>query len=400
MTKSKIISLLSAATLVTAVAATSACKKQEDDSKKGAKPAVSAGKTTAATDTPKPLPPKKEWTAADTLKVFKTCGDAFNAHDKAKTATCFGKSGTFQMIDWVGPEMKHSGGEAVAKSMADYWTSMPDVKGTTMLTMVSGNNIAAISLDEGTNSGEMMGMPATNKKVSLFSAMLTSVGKDGTIASQRILGDQGTWSHQLGMAPIPTAPASEKAWETTVTAIANDADKAKIAANVEAVKKFEAATSKSDMATIKAHVADDISFRYAPHAKVTKGAKDYFAALAQWTGMFESMNRENRTIWGAGDWVVSEVNNNAKIGVEMSKDKKNSTKGKEITTTQIEFYLVVDSKITNHWVFENSYSFAVQAGLAPAPPAMGSGDAAKPAAGKDAKEVIAPAKGKPAPSKK
>ncbi len=348
------------------------CKKDESASKDKDKAASGAKTTTGDMDKapPVPKPEPKTMSSNEVMAAMAKCGEALNARDKTRLGDCYDKGSSFAMLDWMGPKMHHTGLAAITESLSTYWTAFPNVTGKPQLILASGNKIATIMLESGKNSGSLMGMPATNKTVTTIGAGLTMLNPKGKIRTAYMLTDQTTWAHQMGRVENPTSPSTEMAWEKTIVAVADDANKDLVATNVGLAEAFEGATARKDMAALKAHVADDVTFRYAPMKEVTKGAEAYLAGMTRWAGMFESMTRDVKDIWGAGDWVVAHVENTARLGVDLPNPTNAKTKGKEVKTNQIVFYQFKDQKVVSHWVFENSYAFAVQAGLADAPPKM------------------------------
>jgi ketosteroid isomerase-like protein/predicted ester cyclase len=358
--KTKLLSVLVIAAFVAP-----GCKKNEDKKKPDTdKP--TAGKTT---EEPPKTPEPKKWTAEDTMKLVDEMTAAWNAGDLEKVAAMYGESGTVKFVDHV-PPMEFKGTTAVLEGLKQWHPAFPDSKMEPQLVMVNGNNYAAISLNTGTNTGDMQGMKATGKKTSSFGAVIGRVDDQGKIAEERHVGDQSTMMHQLGVAADPMAPDAETAWDETVrvTAEATDAE----TANVELAKKLYEPMSKKDTAAVAALLADDASFRWVPSAEVPEGKEAIVKGLGQYFKAHESLTKTVKESWAAGDWVVNVVESKGKLGADMPGMK--GTKGKEYTTTQFEFINVADGAIKTYWVFDNSLSWMVQIGAID-PSKMG-GDAA------------------------
>ena len=351
--------------LTLAVLAATGCKK-EDKTPPEETPAT--GKTTT-TPTEEPAP---AWTGEDSAKAYIACLEAFSANKTEEAFGCFAEDATMEMLDSTGPATELKGREGAAKMLAGYRAGFPDLTSVPQLVLANDNKVAAIVLDTGTNSGEMMGQPPTNKKVSVLFATMTWFNDEGKIARNVVLGDQGAMAHQLGLHESKTAPAAEKPFEEKVTVVAKPEDEEKIGTNVELVKNALDALQKKDVDAIMAHVADDATFRYVPHKDQIEGKDAYRKGIEEYLGMVATSTRNIEQIWGAGDWVVAW----SKVENELAKDIPGAkgSKGKKVTTQPVEFFRIVDGKVKEHWVFENSMKWAIQVGLMPDPAAAGASE--------------------------
>jgi predicted ester cyclase len=79
-----------------------------------------------------------------------------------------------------------------------YRTSFPDLKITVNAMGTSGDTLLAYYTFTGTNTGMMMGMPATNKSVSVDGVDIV-VFKDGKAVEHWEVSDQLGMMQQLGM---------------------------------------------------------------------------------------------------------------------------------------------------------------------------------------------------------
>lgn len=343
-------------TLLSAIAITvlaaAGCKKDEKQETDGKEP--TAGKTTAEE---KPTPEPKEWTAADTMKRVDECTAYWNSGDIPKLAGCYSDSGKVEFVDHV-PPMEHTGQKEIAEALEKWRPAFPDSKTDLQLVLVNGNNYATIGLNTGTNTGEMMGMPATNKKTSTLGAMLGTVDDQGTITNERHFYDQTTTMSQLGIAASPMAPESEKAWPDTVRVTAESSETE--AANVETAKKVQEALGNKDTETLAGVLADDARFRYVPNNDVSEGKEAVIQNVQQFLGMFDPLEMTVKESWGAGDWVVMVLDIKGVLAGNLPGTKR--TKGKEFNTNRVNFIQVADGKVKQVWVFENSLSMLAQIG--------------------------------------
>ena len=343
-------------TLLSAIAITvlaaAGCKKdktQETDDK-----GPTAGKTNQQE---KPTPEPKKWTAADTMKRVDECIGYWNSGDMSKLAGCYGDSGTLEFVNHV-PPMEHTGDKAIAEALEKYRSAFPDSKTEPQLVLVNGNNYAIIGLNTGTNTGEMEGMPATDKKTSTLSAILGVVDDQGTITNESHVYDQTTTMAQLGIGASPMAPESEKAWPDTVRVTAESSETE--AANVQIVNKVQEAIGNKDTETLAGVLADDARFRYVPNKDVSEGKDAVIQSVQQFLGMFDPLEMTIKESWPAGDWVVVVLDVKGALAGDLPGAK--GTKGKEFNTNRVNFIQLADGKVKQVWVFENSLSMLAQIG--------------------------------------
>ena len=370
----KLTTILSAMALVASVAA-SGCKKEDKSADKGK--STSGTKTDVKKPEPKKPEPKKLSSDA-ALKTAQVCQEALNSKAMDKLLACYTADAKMKNLDYLGHNMADTGHDAIKANMGMMWAGFPDAKGSAQVVIADGNKVAMISHETSTNTGEMMGMKPSGKKLDYFMASIATLDADGKIEKHIYLGDQGTFMHQLGQLKSESAPSSETPFETAVMAAAKEDDPA-VMSNVSIIKSFLEAQDSKNFDAVKAHTAENISFRYVPEAKPLAGAAEYLKGLEMWASMYASRGRTINEIFGAGDWVVVHSNYTGLIGIDIP-GVKQKTKGKSVKMNTIEFFEVADTMVKSHWVFENQFAWAVQAGLAPAPPvmdaAMKAGDAA------------------------
>ncbi len=345
--KSLILSLSAMAMMV-------ACKKDDKGETKAKTTEAAKVTDTKKTDTDTPDIKK---TSVDATEALKGCWAASNAHDAEAFGKCVDDKTEMAVVDHT-PPMSAKGSADILAQMKMRWTAFSDIKAAPQLVLTNGQNIASILHVTGTNDGEMMGKPASNKAMSMFTAQMVAMRTDGKIATDHWWMDQGTGMHQLGMHENEMAPASETAWAEAIWVKAenNEAE----TANVAFVKGMEELVAKADVDGYMALVADDVSFRYVGHKDPANGKEAYKKGFDMWMAMADHKGTVAE-IWGAGDWVVSvsDMVTTMKIDMPGTKD----TKGKEVKSKVVEFYQIADGKLKAHWVFENTMNYGVQLGL-------------------------------------
>ena len=85
-------------------------------------------------------------------------------------------------------------------------TAYPDMKSTNEDTRVDGDVLTARFSVTGTNSGPMMGMPATNKKITGVDGMEMLRWENGKFVERWGIFNSSKMMMQLGLMPMPGAP--------------------------------------------------------------------------------------------------------------------------------------------------------------------------------------------------
>ncbi len=81
-----------------------------------------------------------------------------------------------------------------------FHTAFPDLHFTIEDQIAEGNKVVTLVSIEGTNSGELMGMPATNNRISISGVSIWLVG-EGKLVEEKTIWDKLAWTNQLGALP-------------------------------------------------------------------------------------------------------------------------------------------------------------------------------------------------------
>lgn len=341
--------------LLLALGLTSACKKKDKE--------APAPKVTAPTPTPEPTPEpeKKELTQADVLKIFTDCWAAFDAADMGTFKNCFAADGVSRMVDSV-PLMEATGPEAIVQMAGGFRSAFSDLKHTVKVVAVNGKQVAAFLHATGTNDGSFMGIPPTNKKISLLTAHIVELNDEGKVVRDDHYSDGLTMMAQLGISPNPMAPSVKEVNAPADTVRVEAKDDETETANLAALKALEEPMKKRDAAGMMAGYADDAVFRYVADKKVVKGKAAMQKSLAEWLGMSKDMTGETSNAFAAGDWVVAETSSTGTIDKNIP-GLPVKTKGKKFEQKYLEFVRLADGKIKEHWIFSNGTKWAADMGL-------------------------------------
>lgn len=81
-----------------------------------------------------------------------------------------------------------------------FHTAFPDLHFTIEDQIAEGNKVVTLVTIEGTNTGELMGMPPTNNKLSISGVSIWLVG-EGKLVEEKTIWDKLAWTNQLGALP-------------------------------------------------------------------------------------------------------------------------------------------------------------------------------------------------------
>lgn len=341
-------------------------------------------------EAPKPPPA----TPAERAKGFADCWAAFDAKDWAKFAPCYSEGATSEEVDsgmppWVGRN------DIVEKGSKSFAAEAPDQTGELELVLVNGNNVAAIALLKGTNTGPLVTaggeLPPTKKKFGLLMGHAVELTDDGrSVAHDRFYVDGGTFMGQLGLTKGPHRKVLEKGWPEKPVVLATGSDTEKV--NLGEYAKSNEAFKKHDLPALLGMMADDVVFSEAAAPLDQTGKKAVERAYKQLFKEFSDVKLELSRTWAAGDYVVGEgalVGTNDAPIPEMGVKKPT---GKHVSARFLEIDKFANGKLKNIWIFDNGMAFAAQLGLLPPPGAKPEASAAKEGAKPGA---AAPAAAKP-----
>jgi ketosteroid isomerase-like protein len=380
-----------------AIVGLAACQQQEPAAAPLAPPApavepVAAAPAPAAApaEAAKPAAPPPA-TADERSKWFKDCWALFNTKDWTKFQGCYAETATSEQVDTGMPPIAGRA-NVIDKSAKVFGTAFPDLTGELELTLVSGNDILAVTLLKGTHKGPLPGpqgeLPPTNKKIGYLVLHHVQTTPDGrAIAKERFLYDSGTFMSQLGVSPAPSRKPLEQGWadKPSLISSASDAEKA----NLAALGNWTAAVNKHDAVAASALETDDIVFSDLASPADRVGKKEVQKANEEMFKAFPDMKIDQTAAWAAGDYVISTGRWLGTNTGDMPSMKLKKT-GKPVN---LEYYMVTKlagGKVQKNWLFSNGVAFAGQLGILPPPKAA----KPAPAAGKDAK----PAAAAPAPA--
>ncbi len=339
----------------------------------------------APKEEPKPAPTMAELQK----KTSEGIAMGMNAHDAKKIASFYTENAVIKfagMPDLVGRE-------AIAAMWQRNFDFASNSKGGASRVFVKGDVVVVEWTWSGTQTGEMMGMKATEKPVGATGVDVMWFAPDGLVKEQHTYTDMGTIMSQIGVSkakgrPVPTVTAGAPA----VVVSMNAADDSK---NVDTVNKMWAAIEKKSEADFVANVTDDGTWDDMTMPETMKGKAAGKKWLADITKAFPDMKVTSTNAWGFGDFVVTETTatgtqKGAFMGIQPTK--------KSVNLHMVDVVQFKDGKIVKGTTYGNGGELMMQLGLLPAPgagkpgatPAKPATPAATPA--KPATPAAAPAK--------
>ena len=290
----------------------------------------------------------------EVAKRFDACFEMWNANKWDDFKGCFTADAVREEPGLPTPAA--TGPAAVVESTKILKTGAPDLKAQSMIEIVDGGHLFAVTLISGTHTAPLKlptgDVPASNKKLGIFVAQAFEFDEQGHAKHEWDYYDLGTVLGQIGAAKTPVRPATDTLPMAKVVVVAKHDDKEK--ANQAVVKAAQEAFNKHDAKALGDQYKDDMVWTDVGAPKdVSK--KEYLAALAgAWKAMAD-LQLVITTTWAAGDYVVAMGAATGTVG------KKMVFNGPFFALYQLD-----GGKIKSTWVFTQSYA-ATNLTPAPAP---------------------------------
>lgn len=347
-------------------------------------PAVTAAPTAEA---PKEDAKPKESPAELQQKTMKAFTDATNAHDAKKLAGLYAEG---SVVKIAGAPSDASGREAISQSYQKLFEAFKDYTMAPSRVFVKGDVAVVEWAFNGTHTGDLWGIKASEKKVGAQGVDVMWFTPEGQIKEHHVYYDGATILSQSGMSkqkarPIPTLASSPQ-----VTTATGSTEEAK---NVDAMKNMTVAMDAKKEADWLASLADNVEYDDMTQPQTSKGKAEAKKFFKEMTAAFPDTKSNIANAWGFGDFVVTEVSwtgthKGAFFGMPATK--------KAVTMKSIEIAQFKDGKMVKGWVYSNGADFMQQLGMMPKAGEAKAGDK-KPA---DAKAAPAAVDKKPADAKK
>lgn len=323
-------------------------------------PLAAAADTTSATAdagaaAPTTATPSKDEAAKALVASIQ---DAINAHDPAKFAANYTDDATVVV---AGSPAPHKGTDAIAAHLKKALDGFPNAKVAFRRVWVKGDVLVGEWVETATNSGPMMGMPATEKPVGYVGLSVLFTNDAGKVREEHRYVDVGTIMAQVGASkakarPLATLPASiEWHWAKA------DADE-KVGATAKATY---AAFEKKDEKAFADLNSDDIVWDDLVAPGPTKGKAEAVKQFKAFTTAFPDLKMQATNVWVVEDFAITEVTTTGTpkgsfMGL-VSQTKK------PVTLHMADVVQVKDGKAVNGWSYGNSVELLAQFGLMKTP---------------------------------
>lgn len=308
-----------------------------------------------------PAPPPEPMFEGEALvKAWEDCHfPAMAAHDLEKAASCWTENAKL-VVPGMPPAEGHDGIKAL---LGGFFAAFPDLKVSPQLTLLKGTDVAQVRHLTGTHTAPFMGAPATNKKFGLVALAVDHLAPTGKITGAEHYLDAPTLMAQLGLAKQPARPVAETAGERQLVMATGAATEQ---ANVDLLKAGHEAFNARDWKKMMGLFADDAVISDQGMPTDTKGKKAIQAMMKMFVGAFSDVKITDTALWGAGDYVVSQMTLAGTNDGDMKMMKLKKT-GKPINLNTSEIALFKDGKVKQLWWFGNGAEMAMQLGLMPPP---------------------------------
>ncbi len=315
--------------------------------------------TPAETPAQPPPPPPKKLTTEELIKAHDACFAAFVAKDEKKYTDCYTAESTDELVDSGMPVAK--GAQQALESAKQFWNAFPDLSGAIAMNLGNGNSLAVVAVVTGTNTAEMMGHPATNKKFGQYALEIIDMTDDGRHGNVRLYVDLATMAAQIGHIKQKSRPVAKKPDGEPKVAIATDSETER--KNVKTVTDGIEAWNKRDWKAVEASYTKDVVFSDQMMPADAKGAKNAVKALQAYAKGFSDGKVKVDKIWGAGDYVVAEQTfTGTNDGVLPAMGVKKKT-GKPVTIRFATVLRLEGDKVKEEGLFANGMAIAMQLGL-------------------------------------
>jgi steroid delta-isomerase-like uncharacterized protein len=140
----------------------------------------------------------------DNSQISRKVWEAWNAHDADRYVKLLDEKYVLES-DTVPEPVR--GREAARRFMEMYVKAFPDLHFTIDQMISTGDYVVTRYTATGTHRGELMGIPATNRRVETHGCVVGEI-KNGKLVHDRLYWDTGHMLRQLGVLPAPAqAPA-------------------------------------------------------------------------------------------------------------------------------------------------------------------------------------------------
>jgi steroid delta-isomerase-like uncharacterized protein len=318
-------------------------------------PAVASVETPpppATTSTPEP-PPKPPITDREKA-AMQTAMSALNAHDAKAFSAVYADDAVIS----VAGLNDVTGRDAIAANIQDWFDTFGDVKvGFNRVWMTGADVVLLEWVINGTYSGGLFGVKATNTPIGHTGLSVLWFDGDGHVKAEHRYGDLGTVMTQVGATkqaarPIPPLPAAPQ-----VAAASGSSNET---TNLATAKALYASIEQKAGNDFLGMLADDIEYDGIIHLATVKGkaeGKKFFQTV---TGAFPDLKFAIANSWSIGDDAIVEY---VMTGTQNGPLGTLATSKRPIRVHAVDVLHMKDGKISRAATYSNSLEMMSELGL-------------------------------------
>ena len=347
---------LTIAIVISATLAFVACKKEDKKPDPGTQT-----QQTQTTEQKPPQPISQRELKLRILAIF----EAINNRDVAKLGEFIADDAVLEYVD-SDPSHGVKGKAEILKGAEEFFKAFPDAKNEASLVLMNGKNeIVVVHTMTGTNSGEFMKRPATNKAVGVMAARHLVTSPEGKIVKETVYTDPTTMMGQLGLLPpeLKFRPVAEFTGNPPKVVATSDSDIE--LKNLDVIKNIGLAMNAHNAEKTMSYYTDDAVFAYLPGPEDMTGKEAIRKGLDEWLQMTSDVKVKFDWSWAAGDYVVAATTANGTNDGAMPGGMPAT--GKTFQTHELHVYEFANGQVKHQWIFGNGFAFALQLGLVPPP---------------------------------
>lgn len=302
----------------------------------------------------------------DVATSLLACFRAANQHAWDAAAACYREDAVIE-APGTGSAPLSGRGNIVSGRMQAPLAVFSDLTSEPQLTLIDAARAHAVVvlLSRGTHDGAMGKMPASRRRIALFTAIALDLDDSGHIAAGRSYTDRGTILSQLGLGSAQHRPASAEALPISITA--GGSDVAKDAEKTGAIRALVSLLAGRDPLAASMLYGEDAIVRDVTLPADLIGRQALVQHFTALVGAFSNLAITIDAAFAAGEWVAVESTltgiNDGPLPWFGSKKKT----GKPATVRRLEVVRMAGDRIAEHWLFYDAYAIAIELGLATPP---------------------------------
>jgi steroid delta-isomerase-like uncharacterized protein len=242
--------------------------------------------------------------------------------------------------------------------------AIPDMRVTLNRVIGEGDLVADYWTATGTHKGEMMGMPATNKKFTISGSTLARF-TGGKISEMWALGDNLGMMQQLGLAPVPEGIPQE-AGRPTGSKTSSDAGRGSFTPDQrrDTIRRaYQEFIDKRNLTNLDQFLTPDFVGHFSAYPTVY-GHDEFRKYVGMYNQGFPTMHAKLEQIIVDGDYAACLVRFNGRHTGNLG---ELGPTNKEVDNRSISLFHFVGDRVNEQWATNDDTTLMQQLGVIPAP---------------------------------